>query len=207
MQGCFVVGVRVDRVRGGRQKYKRSNDSSMLTVTLSPQVKKPSIYSGRSSSVSHHLEDVNHFLILCIWHCMCVDMSLYLFLLAFVGSVFYVAIIIVFRFFSSLSREASQVSHHHQISKLRSENGFKCFLLRRIYGVILHCVVYHHLQSASESVFRGEGLITHAMDLDWVVAVLMQAARRPRWSEDRRRHSVVADWGEKWDLYMRYICS
>lgn len=72
--GCFfpsAAGVRLDRVRGGRQKYKRRLDSengAYLGLTIPPPAKKPreSLLSPRPilrllSSVS-----LNHFALSCL---------------------------------------------------------------------------------------------------------------------------------------------
>lgn len=41
----FFAGVRLDRVRGGRQKYKRSPEQPQVAITQSPPVKKQCIES------------------------------------------------------------------------------------------------------------------------------------------------------------------
>ena len=42
---CFSPGVRLDRVRGGRQKYKRSPEQPPVAITQSTPVKKQCIES------------------------------------------------------------------------------------------------------------------------------------------------------------------
>lgn len=44
IMGMLKEGVRVDRVRGGRQKYKRSTESAVLSVAHSPQLKRPTTH-------------------------------------------------------------------------------------------------------------------------------------------------------------------
>lgn len=44
----YCVGVRLDRVRGGRQKYKRTVDSGPIVQQIFPMIKKACVESTKS---------------------------------------------------------------------------------------------------------------------------------------------------------------
>ena len=48
-----LVGVRLDRVRGGRQKYKRTVDSGPIVQQIFPMIKKACVESTKSGNQSH----------------------------------------------------------------------------------------------------------------------------------------------------------
>ncbi|MGH0158170.1 UNVERIFIED_CONTAM: hypothetical protein FKN15_055681 [Acipenser sinensis] len=64
--GMLKEGVRLDRVRGGRQKYKRRMDaenSTYLSLTLPPPAKKPCKYSPVPFYRQHVTKIVSHLLV------------------------------------------------------------------------------------------------------------------------------------------------
>lgn len=102
----IFVGVRLDRVRGGRQKYKRTIDSGPIVQQIFPMIKKACIETTKSGTNDHKRQRFPHNIL----HTIC----LYALCHRHLFTMFFVLVD-----FSSDNKVLSQlISIEHQLDKL-----------------------------------------------------------------------------------------